>query len=152
MRPIKVRFRRDQSLDCIDVLVRAPERDRDTEALLARIAQLPPEQLTVTGEDGAVHRLAREDIVFVSVEGNRARIVTEKGNYSLRQSLQSLESQLDGERFVRVSRYELVNMDKIVKYDFTVNGTLRLELTGGMETWASRRCIPAIRKRLNGKE
>jgi ribose/xylose/arabinose/galactoside ABC-type transport system permease subunit len=34
---------------------------------------------------------------------------------------------------------------------FTISGTLRLELEGGMETWASRRCIPEIRRRLKGK-
>ncbi len=33
----------------------------------------------------------------------------------------------------------------------TISGTLRLELEGGMETWASRRCIPEIRRRLKGK-
>ena len=63
----------------------------------------------------------------------------------------SLEDILDKQRFVRISRYEIVNLEKILKYDFTVAGTLRIELTGGMETWASRRCIPAIRRRLTGK-
>ena len=47
---------------------------------------------------------------------------------------------------------EIVNLDKVLRYDFTLAGTLRLELTGGIETWASRRCIPVIRKRLQGKE
>jgi DNA-binding LytR/AlgR family response regulator len=96
--------------------------------------------------------IARDDVVSVSVTGKQAQIVTEEGRYTVRQSLQSLESELDPDRFLRVSRHELVNMDKVERYDFTVNGTLRLELAGGMETWASRRCIPAIRRRLNGKE
>ena len=66
--------------------------------------------------------------------------------------IHSLKSALDAQRFVRISRYELVNLDMVRKFDFTLGGTLRLELAGGMETWASRRCIPAIRARLKGKE
>ncbi len=43
-------------------------------------------------------------------------------------------------------------MNKVEKFDFTVKGELRLELTDGIETWAARRYIPAIRRLLNGKE
>lgn len=75
-------------------------------------------------------------------------IITSDGSYYLRQTLQGLEEKVDGRRFVRISRYELVNLDRVRRYDFTVAGTLRVELEGGMETWASRRCIPAIRKYL----
>ena len=150
MRKIEVRFETDPSLDRIEVLVRGPERDGEAEALMERIAGRPPAALTAAGEDGVLHRLAPEDVISVSVEKNNTQLVTEDGRYFLRQTLQSLETELDT-RFVRISRYELVNLDKVIRYDFTVAGTLRLELTGGMETWASRRCIPAIRKRLMRK-
>ena len=79
-------------------------------------------------------------------------VVTSNGSWYTRRTLQSLESDLAGRRFVRISRHELVNLDKVVRYDFTIAGSLRLELVGGMETWASRRCIPDIRRRLQGKE
>jgi DNA-binding LytR/AlgR family response regulator len=152
MKKINVRFEQDLSLEHIEVLVRASERDGDTEAVMARVSETPPEPLTVTDPDGLLRVIARDDVVSVSVTGKQAQIVTEEGRYTVRQSLQSLESELDPDRFLRVSRHELVNMDKVERYDFTVNGTLRLELAGGMETWASRRCIPAIRRRLIGKE
>ena len=63
----------------------------------------------------------------------------------------SIESQLDAWTFLRISRHEIINTDKIRKYDFTVSGMPRLELAGGIETWVARRCIPALRKRLKGK-
>ena len=50
-----------------------------------------------------------------------------------------------------IKKFQIVNLAKVRRYDFTVAGTLRLELAGGMETWASRRCIPEIRRRLKGK-
>ena len=152
MREIKVRFERAEQLSHIDVLVRASEQDSQITDLMERIIGEPPETLTVTDTDGALCKLIVDDIVSASVVGKQTHLVTENASYTVRQTLQSLENLLDERKFVRISRYELVNLSKIQKYDFTIAGTLRLELVAGMETWASRRCIPAIRRRLNGKE
>ena len=54
--------------------------------------------------------------------------------------------------FLRVSRFEIVNLKMVRKYDFTLAGTLRIEFENGMETWASRRYIPIIKERLTREE
>ena len=152
MRKTELRFERDPGLDHIEIVIRAPEEDAEVAALLKRLAAPEPAALTVHDGEGAVRSIESEDIVLVSAMGKLVNIITEDGSWYTRKTLQTLEEMLDGRRFLRVSRYELVNLDKVLRYDFTVAGTLRLELRGGMETWASRRCIPAIRRRLSGKE
>lgn len=152
MRTIQVRFQQDPDEQNIDVLVRARERDEEVEALLARISGSRPDRLTVTAADGTQVRLRPEEIILVSMRKQQARIETQTGSYTVRQTLQTIEQALEGCNFLRISRSELINMDKIEKIDFTVKRELRLELTGGIETWASRRCIPAVRARLKGKE
>ena len=151
MKNISVRFEPDPTLAHIDVVVRAPERDAEVEALLDRLSDRPPDTLAVFDGSGSLRALPAGEIILASVDGKLVNIVTEDGSWYTRRTLQSLEEELDERRFLRISRYELVNLDKVLRYDFTVAGTLRLELAGGMETWASRRCIPAIRKRLNGR-
>ena len=148
MKKINVRFEIDAALKEIDVLVRAPERDGQAEALMERITGHPPDMLTAADSSGSLIRIDPRDVISVSISGKQAQIVTQSGRYTVRQPLQSLESRLDSLNFVRISRYEIVNLDKVSKFDFTLGGTLRLELAGGMETWASRRNIPAIRKKL----
>ncbi len=152
MKNIKVRFELDPALDQIEVLVHAPELDEEVEKLIERISAHPPELLTVTDMDGAIRKISEDERISVSVDGKQVQIVTGNGSYKVRQTLQSLEDGLDPQKFVRISRYELVNLTKVRKYDFTLTGTLRLELAGGIETWASRRCIPTIRRKLQGKE
>lgn len=151
MRQTELRFELDPALEHIEVLVRAPERDEETEALLALLRAQSADALRVFDGDGALRLLRPEEIVSASMDGKLVNIVTEDGSWYTRRTLQSLEEELDARRFLRISRYELVNLDKVLRYDFTVAGTLRLELQGGIETWASRRCIPAIRKRLTGR-
>ena len=153
MKKTEIRFEADPGLDRIEVLVRGPaEDDADVAALMKRLRAETPASLTVFDGEGAVNNIDEDEIVLASVMGKLVNVVTEDGSWYTRRTLQALEEELDGRRFLRISRYELVNLDKVLRYDFTVAGSLRLELRGGLETWASRRCIPAIRKRLNGKE
>ena len=152
MKEVQIRFEASPALDRIEVLIRAPEEDAQVDAIRRRLAELAPEAITVCDGGELQRRISLEDVVSVSVSGKLINIVTEDGSYCTRQSLRNLEPLLEGRRFVRISRYEIVNLDKVLRFDFTLAGTLRLELVGGMETWASRRCIPQIRRLLSGKE
>ncbi len=152
MKKKEVRFERDPSLDHIEILIRAPEEDAEVELLMEQLTARTQDPLTVFDGNGLAQTLRPEEIISASMDGKLVNIVTEEGSWYTRRTLQSLENVLDPRRFLRISRYELVNLDKVLRYDFTVAGTLRLELVGGIETWASRRCIPQIRRRLVGKE
>jgi DNA-binding LytR/AlgR family response regulator len=66
--------------------------------------------------------------------------------------MQDAETMLNPSWFLRISRYEIVNLRKVKYFDFSVSGSLYINLENGRETWASRRFIPAIKKRLQGKE
>jgi DNA-binding LytR/AlgR family response regulator len=63
-------------------------------------------------------------------------------------TLQDIEKALNPNMFLRVSRYDIVNLKKVQRFDFSVSGTLRIELEGGQEAWASRRFIPVVKERL----
>ena len=121
-------------------------------ALMERVSNHMSDKLPVLDRNANLHMLAVSDIISISAEGRQVCVRTEGENYYTQQSLQSMGSRLDPRRFMRISRYELVNLSKVTRFDFTVVGTLRLELSDGSKTWASRRCIPLIRKRLTGKE
>ncbi len=145
-----IRFESDPSLDHLEIIVRAPVQSEEVLELMDQLSSAQPDAITVFDGYGNIQALAAADIVSVATEGKLVHVITEKGSWYTRRTLQSMENALEGSRFVRISRYELVNLDKVQRYDFTIAGTLRLELVGGMETWASRRCIPDIRKRLKG--
>ena len=151
MKRIEVRFERDMDLDHLDVLVRASERDSTVTRLMEDISGKPPASLTVTDTDGMTRRIVTDDLIAVSVQDKLTLLTTEDGRYTVRQPLQNMERALDPGRFLRISRHELINRDKIERFDFMSNGTLRLELSGGIETWVARRCIPEVRSFIKGK-
>ena len=96
--------------------------------------------------------IGENDIITVTADGKQVRVITTGGVYSAKQSLQNVGNLLNSRLFLRISRFELINLAKVRKYDFTIGGTLRVEFEGGMETWASRRYIPLIREKLAQEE
>ena len=149
MKRVKLIFEEADSLEDIEVTVRASERDGQVDGLIASLGS-GSSTVTVTDENGAVKTVKSDSILLISVNDKQLNIVTEEGTYTMRRSLQSIESILDPKQFMRISRYELINLSKVEHYDFTLRGTLRIEFGNGVEAWASRRCIAAIRKRLKG--
>ena len=73
----------------------------------------------------------------------------DEGEFILRKSLQEAESMLRSSMFLKISRFEIVNLQKVKNFDFTISGTLRIEFEDGSFTWASRRFIPIIKQRLS---
>lgn len=151
MKKINVRFERDQSTDDIDVVIRAAEKDDQIVSLIEKLSTRESVKLTVLDCNNCSCVIDEEEIVFVSADSKNVRVTATSGIYCAKQSLQSIEELLS-RKFLRVSRFELINLSMVRKYDFTIGGTLRIEFNNGMETWASRRYIPLIRQRLSGEE
>ena len=151
MKKINVRFEQDSTLDTVEVTVRAAERDEYIEELLVKLA-CEPALITVSDRNGIIKTVSQEEIYLITVNGRTTDIVLRDERYSVNRSLQSLEKVLDSRRFIRISRYEIINIAKVKQYDFTLKGALRIEFKNGLEAWASRRSIPVIRRMLSGKE
>lgn len=151
MKKINVRFEKDETADNIDIVIRADEKDDQVLALIEKLSLIEPVKLTVADRDNCSCVISEDEIVIVSADGKNVRLTAISGIYRAKQSLQSLEKLLS-RKFLRVSRFELINLSMVSKYDFTIGGTLRIEFINGMETWASRRYIPLIKKRLSGEE
>ena len=152
MKRVNVRFEANGDQQDIDVLFTASEEDNQVAALMEQVRDPFERTWEVRDAEGAAVTLAEERIFFVSADNKKLKVVADDGAYWLKMPLQDIEKALNPSVFLRVSRYEIVNLRKVSRFDFSVSGTLRIEMNGGQEVWASRRFIPAIKRRLKGKE
>lgn len=151
MKKINIRFEADDSLENIEVIIRANKHDGQIAGIIEKLKQSNIKNFTVLDSNKCSCVISEDDIILISSDRKQMRIITENGSYCAKQSLQSIEKLL-GKSFLRISRFEIINLKKVRKYDFTVIGTLRIEFKNNMETWASRRYIPLIKERLSGEE
>ncbi len=152
MKHIKILFEQDPLLPHIEVRIRSAAHDEQVEHLIRKISAADQDLLLLTDTNNVTHAITMDDIIRLTVSGKLLGVVTEDGEFQVVKTLQAMETLLDPEQFIRISRHEIVNLSKVQRFDFSLSGTLRLKLKNGEETWASRRCISAIRKRISGKE
>lgn len=152
MKKIDIEFRKNSAIDNIRVIVEASDKDEEVLSLLKRFNVPFENSLKVYDENGRIIVLRKEDIISVSSNKRRLKVVSEKGTYELRCSLREAEEELGSPQFLKISRYEIINLNKVERFDFSISGSLKITMKNAVETWASRRFISEIKKRLLGKE
>lgn len=144
---MKIVFRRNPDAKEIRILVEAQERTPEVEALLKRLE--PAGKLKAYDERGEI-MLDMDEIIRIYTQQRRVLVDSLQGTYTLRARLYELEEQLDPAEFVRISNSEIVRKHCIRKLDFSLTGTIRLNLKGGIETYVSRRYVTRIRRLFEG--
>lgn len=142
-----------QSYDyyAVDYLLKpiVPERlDRAVQKALANFTSQPERR----------GRLAMHDRIFIKdqhktwlVPLHEIRYIESKGNYAqvffahhsplMLKSLQQLEDTLSQERFIRVNRQQLVNLDHVVHVSEATGNRLKLTMSNGVFIEVSRRQV-----------
>ena len=152
MKKINIEFVEDPSQQDINIVITADKKDEEVRELIKKISDPFESTITVYDDKGSAIIIPLEKIYSISSNNRKLKVVTEDGVFEMRSSLQDIEQDLKSPSFIKISRYEIINLLKVKEFDFSVSGTLRIEMNNGMETWASRRSISEIKKRLMRKE
>lgn len=87
---------------------------------------------------GRVFFLDVGDIDCIEAEGNYVRVHNGPRSYLLRETISSLESQLDPKQFLRIHRSAIVRIDKIKELQPWFHGEYHVILEGGKKLTLSR--------------
>lgn len=79
-----------------------------------------------------------EDVDSIEAEGNYVRLNLANSSYLLRDTLGSVESQIDPRTFVRIHRRTIVNMNRVKELQTLTRGESRVVLSGGASHTISR--------------
>lgn len=133
----KVIIRTDRMTPEIDNIVQAIESSTNSDYPM------------VTAYDGdAMVLLSQREIVRVFVENRRLIVKTERGDFVARRTLAEMETTLNHRRFLRISRSEIINLNKVSNFDFSLSGTIHVHFDDGTSTWVARRYVRAIQETL----
>jgi two-component system LytT family response regulator len=87
---------------------------------------------------GRVFFLETDEIDWIEAEGNYVSVHSGKKSHLLRETISSLESQLDPKKFRRIHRSAIVQLDKIKELQPWFHGEYRVILHSGAQVMLSR--------------
>jgi two-component system LytT family response regulator len=87
---------------------------------------------------GRVFFLETDEVNWIEAEGNYVRLHTDKKSHLLRETIGSLEAQLDPKKFLRVHRSNIVRIDSIRELQPWFHGEYHIILNNGTKLTLSR--------------
>lgn len=144
------RERLQKALQHARAQLRAASDNTSTAGLAALLQELTsgsrkPDRL-VFKENGRLLFLRADTIDWVEADGNYVRVHSGTESHYFRETLTGLEAQLPADRFIRISRSALVNLDRIKEMQPLFYGDYTVLLQNGSRLNLSR----AYRDRLQG--
>lgn len=95
-----------------------------------------------------IHPIEAAQIVSIAAADDYSEVATAGGKHLVRMRLSDFESALDRERFARIHRSRIVNLERIVKAEPAGDGRLLLHMEGGGSITTSRAGARALRERV----
>ena len=147
---VTVRVEEDASIDGIEVIIKAEERSALVEDIVLAVERCANDRnprITVY-QGNSRKSLSQQDIIRIYTENRKLIVRTIKNVYVARNALRDLEEVLDQESFVRISRFEIVNMTRVEAFDFSLSGTIKITFEDESTTYVARRYVQEIEQKL----
>jgi two-component system, LytTR family, response regulator len=105
-----------------------------------------PARLLVESRPGRRVLLPLDRVLRIEAERNDALLHADGRTYRLRTTLTELEARLDPDRFLRINRSEIVNLDHVAEVEPLDRGDARVHLGNGETRRLSRRFRDRMRR------
>lgn len=144
---MKVEIIIDETIEETKVKIFAKEYSKEVENLKDLLADRLVDKIVVF-KNKEVYIISNEDIIRIYAQDKKVFVKTKNGTFSSRLTIYELADRLDKNKFIRISRSEIVNLDFVRKLDLSFTGTIAVELTNGDVSYVSRRNLKEFRKAL----
>ncbi len=152
---MRIKLDIDPSVREPEVIIRAGEETETIREIVSYIQQRTGEDtkqdrsmITVYRDNNTARSIDQSDIIRIYTADRKLDVVTRDRKYQVRCTLRELEEILDSRWFVRISRFEIINMNWVSGFDLSVKGTIKVTFEDGSYTWVTRRFVRSIGQRL----
>lgn len=129
-----------------EVIIKCKEMDEEVLRLLARI-RIQDKKITGS-KRGTLHILDLKSILYFESVDNQTFIYTSEDTYESNLKLYEVESTLEKDDFIRVSKSSIVNFRHIIEISPLFNGRLEILLSNKERIDVSKNYAPSIKDKL----
>lgn len=129
-----------------EIIVKCHEISADMNALLQKLKQGNTKLVGYDQDD--IHFLAPEEIYYFDTVDQKVFAYCAKDVYEVKEKLYELETILPVRNFIRSSKSNILNLDKIKSISPAFGGRFEAVLKNGEKTIISRQYVPILKERL----
>ena len=147
---IKLTVEIEPSVDESEITIRAKEETTLIKRIISLIRQCTEQERTPIEayRENARKFISQLDIIRIYTADHRLVVMSREGEYTIRSTLKEIEETLFSDWFLRISRYEIINLNWVTGFDYSVKGTIKIIFDDGSCTWVSRRFIHSVDQKL----
>ena len=147
---VDIRVEINPSFEGAEVLIKAGERTPLIDDIIHAVDQCAGEQHPrITVYQGDTRKVLRQqEILRVYTENRKLIVRTAEDLLEARSTLREMEKLLESRSFVRISRFEIVNMSRSISFDYSLSGTIKITFDDGSFTYVARRYVREIERML----
>jgi two-component system, LytTR family, response regulator len=119
-------------------LQRRGQKDTGVNAVLKEVKPVTPVERLLVKSEGRVLLIKVEDIDYVEAADNYVNLRVGKESHMMRETMSSLEGRLPPDRFMRISRSTIVNVERIQELQPMFHGEYVVMLKNGAKLTLSR--------------
>ena len=130
----------------IEVLITYPEENKTVERIVLFINSLDEKIQCIS--NGKIKQINISDIYHIESIDKIAVVFCEKDNYKTKYRLYQLYEKLIDKEFIQISKYCILNINKLDSIKQLFNSRMEATLTNGSRLYVNRKYIDSLEKKL----
>lgn len=142
---MKIEIQLDDQYEEPKVVIYTKELTKEVQNVQDRLLNWTPQVLSGFHGD-RLEVIDPKEIVRIYAQDGKVLLITDEKEYILRLKIYELEERLEKDKFVRISRSEIINLKKAVDFDLSYTGTISVKLENGDNSFVSRRYLKKVKQ------
>jgi DNA-binding LytR/AlgR family response regulator len=145
-----LKFEQNLTQKDIEVIIKYPEKNKTVERLVSLIKSVDTQM--ECHSDNTVKMVYISDIYYIESIDKKTVVFCEKENYQVKSRLYQVYDKLNDNGFVQISKYCILNINKLEKIKPLANSHLEAILTNGIRLYVTRKYLDGIQRLLQEDE
>ncbi|WP_185819707.1 LytTR family DNA-binding domain-containing protein [Salibacterium salarium] len=147
---MKINVEIDEAVEKLEVLIRSNAWNDEVYQLLDRLKERERSYFVgIHGEERHIFRV--EELICFYAENKTVMARTKQGTFQMKERLYELEKELPADRFVRLSKSSIANLDELKQFEASFSGSLCVYFRTGEKEYVSRHYVREIKEKIQWK-
>ena len=145
-----LKLEQNEAQNEIEILIKYPEKNKTIDDIISYLKTFDT-QIECYSKN-SIKQINVSDIYYIESKNKVAVVFCEKESYQTKFRLYQLDEKLSDKGFVQISKYCILNINKVDKFKPLFNSRMEAILTNGTHLYINRKYLADIKRKFQNDE